>query len=190
MTANRTTALLTRPVFRRDPFAPRALPRFLTTTGLSDSRRWPPPKLLIPLAACRLARHQGGSPKFPTVLSACAAPYHPGEPRRCPRSFLPAGCRLRPSLRVGRSHLSNEAETGSLALRLTHSPPQAPAPELLPLTAGSATCSTINLHGRFLSFCENSQAYLGAQARDKELTATPLSFSTSVSELLRCPLPL
>ncbi len=63
--ANQTSANLTRRVFRQGPFAPRPLPRFYATMGLSDSRLEPRPRLLIPASACRLARHPDGSPKFP-----------------------------------------------------------------------------------------------------------------------------
>jgi len=101
---NQTAALLIRRVFRRSPFAPRALPRFIATMGLSDSRRRPRSRLLIPLTACRLARHQGGSPKFPIVLSARAVSSHPGESHRCFRSFLPGGCWLHEIRVAGHSH--------------------------------------------------------------------------------------
>ena len=86
---NQTAVLLTRRVFRRSPFAPRALPRFITTTGFSDSRALPPARLLIPSKACRLSRHRGGPPKFLTVLSARAVSFYPGELCRCFQSLLP-----------------------------------------------------------------------------------------------------
>src|SRR5471030_186496 len=47
--------------------------------------------------------------------------------------------------------LRNEAESGSLALRLACSPHKFPPDELLHPTLASATCRTGNLHGELLS---------------------------------------
>ena len=71
----------------------------------------------------------GGSPEPPTChagslrflvhLSTPAVLNHPGGPDRCIRSWLHDRCWLHPSWRNGHPRLRNEAESGSLALRLT-----------------------------------------------------------------------
>src|ERR1035441_4188438 len=58
--------------------------------------------------------------------------------------------------------LRNEAESGSLALRLACSPYKFPPDGLLHPTLASATCRTGNLHGELLSVHKISQAYPGA----------------------------
>src|ERR1019366_8353090 len=58
--------------------------------------------------------------------------------------------------------LRNEAESGSLALRLACSPHKFPPDGLLHPTLASATCRTGNLHGELLSVHKISQAYPGA----------------------------
>jgi hypothetical protein len=49
------------------------------------------------------------------------------------------GGRLHPVVQLGRSHFSNEAESGSLALRLAGSPSPGFVRRITPPPAGSAT---------------------------------------------------
>jgi hypothetical protein len=106
---------------RQGPLAPRELPRFFATMGLSDSRHshlpvidsqqmlaaWPPP--------CRVSQ-----------VPRCDCPSAPSPiTPRCPavaitRCFT-AGGRLHHIREAGRTHMRNEAEPGSLALGLTRS---------------------------------------------------------------------
>src|ERR1051326_3364710 len=70
-------------------------------------------------------------------LSARAAPSHPGPPCTHEGSLkMCAGTRLHPFREVGHDHLRNEAESGSLALRLAHSLSQASTPQLPTVIAG------------------------------------------------------
>ena len=56
----------------------------------------------------------------------------------------------------------NEAETGSLALRLALSPIEASPDRVTPSHARSATCQTDNLQGELLSVHKIDQAWPGA----------------------------
>jgi hypothetical protein len=56
----------------------------------------------------------------------------------------------------------NEAETGSLTLRLTLSPHEASPDRVAPSHARSATCQTDNLQGELLSVHKIDQALPGA----------------------------
>ena len=99
--------------------------------GLSDSRQGPTTGYLFPVAVLPLRASQVPLPIFPRALP----PLTPTSPTiACARYFI-AGPRL-PLLRlIGHSFLlCNEAETGSLALRLACSPCKASPVELLPLT--------------------------------------------------------
>ena len=87
--------------------------------GLSDSL-WAAPRLWIP--APRLScPTQEGLPGSWTDLSPRAAPNHPGESGQVLAPYFPAGVRLPPHGGTGHSLLANEAESDSLALRLTGS---------------------------------------------------------------------
>ena len=83
---------------------------------------------------------------------ATARDYSSGVPDpRAQRFAMRAG--FITSGRLATLALCNEAEPGSLALRLTASPSKASTAPLLKTTARSATCLTDILHGRFLSTC-------------------------------------
>src|SRR6266511_882683 len=113
------------------PLCSTAVTRFLATMGLSDSRQGPTTGYLFPVAVLPLRASQVPLPIFPRALP----PLTPTSPTiACARYFI-AGPRL-PLLRlIGHSFLlCNEAETGSLALRLACSPCKASPVELLPLT--------------------------------------------------------
>ncbi len=53
-----------RTCFQSGSFAPRALPRFFTTMGLSDSRPGPVRRLCLPYVCWRILRLPLGSPRF------------------------------------------------------------------------------------------------------------------------------
>jgi hypothetical protein len=101
--------------------APRALPRFLATMGLSDCPRSPLPVMdsLQRLAASPPPRRLSqvprcNSPNAPSPLTpGCSAIAH----ARC----FSADSRLHPSWQAGRTQKYNEAEPGSLALGLIRS---------------------------------------------------------------------
>ena len=69
---------------RQGPFAPRALPRFIATTSLSDSHA-PNAHLMDSMCiSSRLRRNrQHGSPSLPNLTFPARRPPDPGESRRC-----------------------------------------------------------------------------------------------------------
>ena len=105
---------LTQTRFRSGPLAPRPLRRFLATTGLSD---FPSPRRWVMHSPTTNRRRQD-LPGSLTDLSRRAVPFHPGESGRCGYPELPCRCGLHPFRRTGHSHRCNEADSGSLALRL------------------------------------------------------------------------
>ena len=110
--AHRSSSVTT---FWQGPFAPSALPKFLATTNPSDSRSGRVSVIYSrqTLAPSALGDTRPGLPSSAIDLSTPAVLSHPGEPLRCIRSLLHGRCWLRPIWRVGRSHMCNEAETGS-----------------------------------------------------------------------------
>ena len=72
------------------PFAPRALPRFLTTMSRSDSRPRPLTQLWIPLPRCGPhVPHHAGSPRTPCSSVDARPPHSPRQPDACICSLLP-----------------------------------------------------------------------------------------------------
>ena len=110
---------------RQGPFAPQALPRFHATMGLSDSRHgqaqvmhslW---MLRSRPAPCRVS-------KVPrSIFQYAPSPITPESSTVARARFFTADTGLRLSWTVGHSHQYNEAESDSLALRLTLSPCEA-----------------------------------------------------------------
>ena len=86
-------------------------------------------RLCIPAARCSLARAAWpGLPGSSTDLSTRAVPSHPGRSAGCFCLLLhQRSVWLHPSRRTGHLRIPIEAEPGSLALRLTCSPPDSPA---------------------------------------------------------------
>jgi hypothetical protein len=124
---------LTSACFQRGPLAPSALPEFLATMGLSDSRLGPPTVIVFPLAvaACRHAAPRRVS-QVPRLICPCALPpLTPGSPATAFTPCFIAGVRLHPYQADCPLPSRNEAETGSLALRLAGSPFEA-SPNGLP----------------------------------------------------------
>jgi len=113
------------------PLRSTVITRFLATMGLSDSHQGPATSYLFLLAVPAPA----GLPGSLTDLSTRAAPSHPEEPDDCSRPLLHR--RFQASSFFGRLATlisCNEAETGSLALRLACSPCKASPVKLLPPT--------------------------------------------------------
>ena len=82
-----------------------------------------------------------GLPGSSTDLSARAVPNHPGRSNGCICSFLHHQRRASPlSGGLATLQLRNEAESGSLALRLARSLGGASTLWITPRTARSATC--------------------------------------------------
>jgi hypothetical protein len=90
--------------------------------GLSDSHLRQTSRLFVPGRPSALPRATMGLPGSSAYLSARAFPSHPGVPYRCICPLLPCKFQASPSL-AGWPHpvSRNEAETGSLSLRLTRS---------------------------------------------------------------------
>jgi hypothetical protein len=63
---------------------------------------------------------------------------------------------------------SNEAESGSLSLRLTRSPFEASSTAVAHCQCSIGYMSMTNSHGNLLTGYKNTQALLGAQAHDKD----------------------
>ena len=126
-------------LLRQGPFAPRALPRFVATMGLSDS---PAPNACLmdsAVASPRSARDRWqGSPSLPNQTFPARCPL---SPRRTPplrwnvASQWMAGFGFSDRLAV--LTLFNEAESGLLPLRLTGSIHGASTPRLLPTRSAS-----------------------------------------------------
>jgi hypothetical protein len=126
---------------RQGRFAPRALPRFLATTSLSDSHT-PNARLMdSPGVSSRLWRNWShGPPSLPNPTFPARCPL---SPRRAPAllsnvsSHRMAG--FNPSGSLAALIWFNEADSGSLALRLTGSLHRASARRLL-------TALSVSLH--------------------------------------------
>ena len=101
-------------------------------TGAAPAVIYSPRALASP---CAGETTPSGLPGSSTDLSPRAVPYHPGRPRRCLCPLL-RGEYQASSTGVDwpPSATPNEAESGSLALRLTSSPCEASSDELLRLT--------------------------------------------------------
>ncbi len=119
---------------RQGSFAPRELPRFKANTTLSDSRlgRDVVMRSHISLAG-RHARRPAAGPGLPGSSLICRrppSPLTPGSPPAARARCFTGGVRFRHLRRVDHYHWFNEAETGSLTLRLTSSPSRAPTTRL------------------------------------------------------------
>src|ERR1700693_4895019 len=103
--------------------------------GLSDSLQGHPSVMSSRRALVAFAPTLQGLPGSSTDLSTRAVPNHPGRPGECTCLLLPhRRFRLHPARKTGRLRLANEAESGSLALRLARSPHEIPPAPLLELT--------------------------------------------------------
>ena len=148
---------------RQGPFAPSCFQDFFATMGLSDSRLRQRNRLFVPGRPVVPAPRRSGSPRF---LDQSLDTRRPLSPRRARSLLLPVPSR--PALgfaypgRLATPRQYNEADSGSLTLRLMSSPYEASPDRVTPSHARSATCQTGNLQGKLLSACKIGQAYPGA----------------------------
>ena len=169
---------LTAACFQQGPFAPRALPRCLARTGLSDSPPGPRSRLFLP--GPRWARCHARPEALPgssTDLSKRAAHNHPGKPAGCMYPSLHHRSRLVISVRLLAFRLRNEAESGSLALRLACSPHRFPPDGLLRPAPVQLLVRTSNLHGELLSVYKISQVSWCSRERQDLLNVSVRSAS-------------
>jgi hypothetical protein len=112
---------------RQGPFAPPELPGFNATMNPSDSQTSPATVIYSrgQFGAPLQVSHSAGSLRFLVDLSIPAVRSHPGGFDRCVCSLLRGRYWLHPFWRAGHPQLLNEAETGSLSLRLAPSPSEA-----------------------------------------------------------------
>jgi hypothetical protein len=106
----------------------------------SDSRPLPQTRLCFPVSRWGhlLAPAPPGLPGSSTDLSPRAVPLHPGEPNVCSRPLLPRRSQASPHLAGWPLSLRfHEADSGSLALRLAGSLPEASPAGSLQLTLRS-----------------------------------------------------
>jgi hypothetical protein len=141
--------------FRQGPFARPALPGVLTTTNPSDSRSWPQHGYWFPwpvVSAVRTLVTPRRVSQVPVWVCRCPpSALTPGSPIAAFAHCLAVDDRLHPIWRVGRSRLRNEAETGSLSLRLTSSSSEASSARVAPRPAQSTTWRTSTYHDSYLS---------------------------------------
>ena len=128
---------------RQGSFARPALPGFVATMNPSDSQTSPTTVINSrgQFGAPLQVSHSTGSLRFLVDLSIPAVRSHPGGFGRCACSLLRGRCWLHPFWRAGHPQLLNEAEAGSLSLRLASSPSEASHHGLLRRTHG-------RLHGQ------------------------------------------
>ena len=115
--------------------------RFFATMNPSDSQRSHTAVMSSRHLLAITSTTAPGLPGSSTDLSARAVPYHPGRPDGCFRSLLHHRRRASPlSGGLATLLLCNEAESGSLALRLARSLGEASTLRITPRAARSATC--------------------------------------------------
>ena len=134
---------------QQGPLAPPCFQGFLATMGLSDSHMRQTSRLFIPSHPSALHRATVGLPGSSVHLSARAFPYHPEAPYRCTCPLLP--CRFQASPHpAGWPHplTCNEAEIGSLSLRLTRSWSRGPTSFASHLNGGDRPASRDRLPSR------------------------------------------
>ena len=151
------------------PLRSTVVTRFFATMSPSDSRAEQPWRLCHSpqrLGSSRLFPAPSGLPGSSADLSSRAVSSHPGRPDECSYPLLPHRCQASPlSGGLATFTLHNEAESSSLALRLTSSPLQGFVSRITPAHACRATCRTGNLQGELLSVHKISQAYPGTPER-------------------------
>ena len=132
--------------------------------GLSESRPEPLARLFIPWR-CWLSclSHSAGLPRFLDRSIHARCPQPPRKAQRVHAYWFPVDDRLHPSRRTGHFQIPNEAESGSLALRLTCLPiPRLHQMDCSHLALAGLHVRTGNLHGEHLPVHKISQAYPGA----------------------------
>ena len=138
----RSTGITRRPHY----YGPRRLPAGAAPTVM-DSRQ-----------ALDLRSTPPGLPGSWLVCRRPPSPLTPGSPSTARARCFVDGSRLRRFRAVGRSQITcNEAESGSLSLRLTSSPSEASWDRITPSHARLATWRTSTYHGQYLSTNEINQ---------------------------------
>ncbi len=123
------------------PLRSTVVTRFPATMGPSDSRQGRAAVMSSRTAFGTITPAPTGLPGSSADLSARAVPSHPGRPDGCLRSLLRHRRRASPlSGGLATLHWCNEAETGSLALRLARSLGGASTRRITPQAARVATC--------------------------------------------------
>jgi hypothetical protein len=151
---------------RQGPFARPALPGVLTTMNPSDSPRSQKTvinsrRLLADRYALSVHPRRGVSQVPRLICRRPPSPTTPESPTAASAHCSAVDTRLRHLWQVGHSQQRNEAESGSLALRLTPSQSQGFGSRVTPTTACSATWRTSNYHGQYLSTNKINQASPG-----------------------------
>ena len=139
--------------------------------GLSESRPEPLARLFIPWR-CWLSclSHSAGLPRFLDRSIHARCPQPPRKAQRVHAYWFPVDDRLHPSRRTGHFQIPNEAESGSLALRLTCLPiPRLHQMDCSHLVLAGLHVRTGNLHGEHLPVHKISQAYPGAPTKGSGL---------------------
>jgi hypothetical protein len=173
---------------RQGPFARPALPGVLTTMNPSDSPRSQKTvinsrRLLADRYALSVHPRRGVSQVPRLICRRPPSPTTPESPTAASAHCSAVDTRLRHLWQVGHSQQRNEAESGSLALRLTPSQSQGFGSRVTPTTACSATWRTSNYHGQYLSTNKINQASPGTPeaqgAQRTRASFSPSFFATS-----------
>ena len=168
-------------MFSVKPLRSTGITLLLRYYGLLRPPLRPDQPLCIPTGLFLLA----GLPGSSVVLSMHAIPFHPGEPDDCLLSFLRHQCWFRHLRQVDRSHLCNEADSGSLALWLASLSHEASPGRITPPCARLTTYVTSISYGELLSFHKNNQACPGAPKVTKEESVNQDPFPLCVLCVLR-----
>jgi hypothetical protein len=165
--------------------------RPLRSTGVTPLPRYYGPLRLPARAVPRLCIPSGrwgsiafprpaGSPRFLDRSIPARCPQPPRKVRRVLAPCFPADIRLHHLWQTGHLHWRNEAESGSLALRLAGLLPRFPPDGLPRLAPVRLHARMSNLHGELLSVHKISQAWPGIpetrrNSKRKERTANSKS---------------
>jgi hypothetical protein len=170
--SKRSSLSLTQARTWQGPFAPRALLRFHATMNPADSRPEPNEKLCIPSRRCARKRTRSGLPGSWLFVRHAPPPNTPESTSGASARCFPDADRLHHRWPVGRSHLVNEAESGSIAcgsrLRLSR-----PRPTDCSVARSIGYLMNEQFQGKLLSACANNQAFPGAPTNLNESTKHP-----------------
>jgi hypothetical protein len=134
---------------RQGPFAPSCFQDFPATMGLSDSRLRSSVRLFIPGQPSVHSPYHSGSPRFLGASFRVRFPLSPRDARQVPlpvASLPVSGFTI--SGRLATPTLRNEADLGSLALRLTRSRSGAVHPFVTRVASGHRSASYARLPSR------------------------------------------
>jgi hypothetical protein len=134
---------------RQGPLAPSCFQDFPATMGLSDSRLRSPDRLFIPGQPSVCSPYRSGSPRFLGASFRARFPLPPRGALQVPTpvaSLQVSG--LAVSGRLATPTLRNEADPGSLSLRLTRSQSRAVNPFVTRIAPGHRSASHAQLPSR------------------------------------------